>query len=130
MTSEAKIAANRRNAQRSTGPRTAPAKARVRRNALKHGLAAFVLADASAAIEVKRIAPILCGPEADDLEREQALIVAETQVALKRVRAMRTRILQEPASASSVEQLLRLERYEDRALSRKKRAVRLIYLKL
>jgi hypothetical protein len=98
----------------------------VRRNALKHGLAAFVLADASAAIEVERIALILCGAEADDLEREQALIVAETQVALKRVRAMRTRILQEPASASSVEQLLRLERYEDRALSRKKRAARLI----
>ena len=45
MTSEAKIAANRRNAERSTGPRTASAKARVRRNALRHGLAALVVED-------------------------------------------------------------------------------------
>src|SRR5262249_52788262 len=38
MTSEKKIAANRMNAQRSTGPRTAAGKERSRRNALKHGL--------------------------------------------------------------------------------------------
>ena len=33
-----RIEANRRNARRSTGPRTAEGKARVSRNALKHGL--------------------------------------------------------------------------------------------
>lgn len=37
-TSRAKIAANRRNAARSTGPRTAAGKARSRRNAFLHGL--------------------------------------------------------------------------------------------
>ncbi|RUL81179.1 hypothetical protein, partial [Tautonia sociabilis] len=37
------IEANRRNAQRSTGPRTPEGKARSRRNGLKHGLAAEVL---------------------------------------------------------------------------------------
>ena len=36
--SAARVAANRRNAQLSTGPRTAEGKARSRRNALKHGL--------------------------------------------------------------------------------------------
>jgi hypothetical protein len=39
-TSERKIAANRRNARRSTGPRTAEGKLRPRRNALRHGLSA------------------------------------------------------------------------------------------
>jgi hypothetical protein len=39
MASPAKIAANRRNARRSTGPRSAAGKARARRNAFRHGLA-------------------------------------------------------------------------------------------
>ncbi len=42
MASAAQIAANRRNALRSTGPRTAAGKARSRRNAHKHGLYARV----------------------------------------------------------------------------------------
>ncbi|MFN7923383.1 MAG: hypothetical protein U0Q16_24995 [Bryobacteraceae bacterium] len=37
-TSEAKIAANRRNATRSTGPRTASGKSRAATNSLKHGV--------------------------------------------------------------------------------------------
>lgn len=38
MTSPARIAANRRNAARSTGPRTPAGKAKVAQNARKHGL--------------------------------------------------------------------------------------------
>jgi len=40
MTTEAQVAANRVNAQKSTGPRTAEGKAAVTRNAVKHGLRA------------------------------------------------------------------------------------------
>jgi hypothetical protein len=40
MTSEKQIAANRANAQRSTGPKTEVGKVRSRRNAWKHGLTA------------------------------------------------------------------------------------------
>ena len=40
MTSQAKIAANRRNAEKSTGPRTEEGKAIVAQNAVKHGLLA------------------------------------------------------------------------------------------
>src|SRR5258707_7557672 len=38
MVSERRIAANRANAQKSTGPKSAEGKARSRRNALKHGM--------------------------------------------------------------------------------------------
>ena len=41
--SERKVAANRINASRSTGPKTVEGKERSRRNALKHGLAAQML---------------------------------------------------------------------------------------
>ncbi len=40
MTTEARVAANRANAQKSTGPRTAEGKAAVTQNAVKHGLRA------------------------------------------------------------------------------------------
>jgi hypothetical protein len=148
MTSEAKIAANRRNAQRSTGPRAALAKARIRRNALRHGLAALVVSDPAVAAEVERIAAAIFGEHADRLEREQALIVAEAQVTLKRVRRARAQIMEQMSlvpptqhpdardSASMVDrtapyldQLMGLERYERRALSRRKRAVRLAWLR-
>jgi hypothetical protein len=43
MASEKQIAANRRNAQKSTGPKTPEGKARVCLNALRHGLSARVV---------------------------------------------------------------------------------------
>jgi hypothetical protein len=43
MTTDKQIAANRRDSLKSTGPRTPEGKARVRRNALKHGILATTL---------------------------------------------------------------------------------------
>jgi hypothetical protein len=149
MTSEAKVAANRRNARHSTGPRTTAGKMRVRRNALRHGLAAVVVRDPGVTAEVERIALALSGPHADPLEREQALIVAEAQITLRQIRRTRTQIIEQltqllPAqprrsreivaawlagpNTPSLDQLSRLERYERHAFSRRKRAVRLASL--
>ena len=53
MATDKQIAANRRNAEKSTGPRTPEGKARCARNALKHGLAA-VSAQAFLTVEDRR----------------------------------------------------------------------------
>jgi hypothetical protein len=150
MTSEAKIAANRRNARRSTGPRTTAGKLRVRRNALRHGLAAIVVWDPAVTAEVERVAAGICSADVDPLEREQALIVAEVQITLKQTRRARAHIvehLSQPRAiraqdardavpewladgkARSLDQLWRLERYERDALSRRKRAAALAVLR-
>src|SRR5262245_37177102 len=53
MTSEARIEANRRNAKKSTGPRTEAGKRKSSQNALKHGLTAVTAAPPAAPGEVE-----------------------------------------------------------------------------
>ena len=139
MASDRQIAANRRNSQRSTGPRTAVGKARVRRNALRHGLAATILRDPALKVEVDQLAAVICGKGADPAKREQALIVAESEALLSRIRAARVDLIEQmsptlpgqeadasqltlPNPGQLLTQLLRLERYESAALSRRTRA--------
>jgi hypothetical protein len=148
MTSESKIAANRRNSRRSSGPRTHTGKLKVSRNALRHGLAPATLRDSGIAAEVDRLATAIGGENADAAQGEQALIIAESELTLLRVRAVRTSIFeqmllatgaadaQEPSEqllgrlhagvigSSHFEQLRRLERYERRAFSRRQGAIR------
>ncbi len=65
MATDAQFAANRRNAQKSTGPITPQGKKKTRLNALKHGLRATI--------------PVLPGEDASALEdRRQAWIDAKT----------------------------------------------------
>ncbi|MCP6280365.1 hypothetical protein NL459_27440, partial [Klebsiella pneumoniae] len=53
----ARIAANRRNAQKSTGPKTPEGKERSRANALKHGLcSAVVVPESLEAIQERAVA--------------------------------------------------------------------------
>jgi hypothetical protein len=148
MTSDSKLAANRRNSRRSSGPRTVPGKLTVSRNALRHGLAAATLREVGIAAGVDRLATAIGGENADNAQREQALVVAESELTLLRVRAVRTSIFEQllvatgPADAqepseqlrgrqrtgligsSHFEQLRRLERYERRAFSRRQGAIR------
>jgi hypothetical protein len=89
MASENKIAANRSNARKSTGPKTVGGKARASSNSFRHGFAAGVLPDAKAVKIVERICEMLRDPDTDAFEREQAQIIAECHVLLARVRTAR-----------------------------------------
>src|SRR5262245_59765127 len=88
MASERKIAANRRNARKSTGPRSAAGKARTRGNAWKHGLAAIHL-DHPQTPEIERLAIAIVGTSASSNQLALARPVAETLLELQRVRCAR-----------------------------------------
>jgi hypothetical protein len=143
MTSATKIAANRRNARRSSGPRTAAGKQTVSRNALRHGLSALPHRTPEIAAELDRWANIVAGEDADPVQREQALIIAESELLLLRVRAVRTNVLEQMLATEGssrgdranavlpgviggacLDQLRRLERYERRAFSKRQAAIR------
>jgi hypothetical protein len=143
MPSDRKIAANRQNSQRSTGPRTALAKKRTRHNALRHGLAAAILNAPGLRTETTRLAQAICGSHTGPAQREQAEIIAQCELLLLRVRAARVKTFEEISSKTPVQrsdeppvlshqqdatscfdQLMRLERYERRLLSRRNYAIR------
>src|SRR5262245_53566308 len=108
MPSDRKIAANQQNSQRSTGPRTALAKKRIRRNALRHGLAATIVNAPGIPAETNRLAQAICGSDTGPAQREQAQIIAECELLLLRVRAARVKMFEDihfklPAVGSCLE---------------------------
>ena len=96
MTLAPRILANRRNAKKSTGPRTEAGKRRVARNAIRHGLAAAVgmLPDASG--EIAALANEIAGNAIDPVKRELARRVAEAQFEATRARQARHDLVRPP----------------------------------
>jgi hypothetical protein len=125
MASEKQIAANRANAKRSTGPRSALGKLRSSRNAVRHGLSCPLPLDATSG-EARAIAHSLVADGADDQQQLAASELAAAQLELLRIRAERGRLLAsiDPASSDAVElkRLVALDRYERLAHTRRRRA--------
>ena len=94
MTSSRRREANRRNAQRSTGPRSATGKSVSRTNALRHGLSARLGRDPSHDQRIESLAKIIAGPEAAADELYYARIAAEATLQIARIRALRTSMLE------------------------------------
>jgi len=130
MATERQIAANRKNALRSKGPSSHAGLARAARNAHRHGLAATPRPVALQ--QVERLALEIAGDTAGPLRREKAREVAHALGRVKEVRiAIFNRALAEqngsawPGSLRRViPELLKLDRYEARALARRNRALR------
>jgi len=146
IVSQARAKANRANAKRSTGPRTVEGKARVSKNALRHGLSAAQPDADSVPAEVLGLAGRLCG-------RAQAgfagLNAAESELNLVRIRRIKQRVLEavvnrietkaeqnqslDPddvmvrALIECTNELLKLDGYERKARSRRKKAFRALY---
>jgi hypothetical protein len=131
MTTSRRHTANRNNARASTGPKTAAGKARVSRNAWRHGLAARNRFAGAPANEVYVLALRIAGSNASSAVLTAAHRIAEAQIDLVRVRAATRKMLPHgPATSEEfvcvlsdvAKQLRALDRYEERVLRRRNRA--------
>jgi hypothetical protein len=137
MATDRQIAANRRNGSLGRGPKTSAGKARSSRNALKHGLSIPVNRHKTLRRQIEVLARILAQSEAE-IVFGQARALAEAELELARARAASEAVLartgvtakwnggpEEGAALIHVlPELQRLERYERRAFSKRRRALR------
>jgi hypothetical protein len=143
LASQQKIDANRTNARASTGPRTAHGKAKASRNSKKYGLSLPVSVDPSFIAELYYLGREIAGKDAHAELMEPACRIAAAQLDLARVRQVRNVLLAEASAIlrgrdtteapdvkpqrdidEVVRRLVPLDRYERRAQSRRKRAIR------
>jgi hypothetical protein len=130
MTSARKAFANRHNGRKSRGPKTAAGKARAKGHARRHGLSVPVLADPAFAPDVATLAHQITrsvlGRDGDARRHALACAIAEAQLDIVRVRTARQPFTAELETApkAALRELLRIDRYERRALWRRKFAIR------
>jgi hypothetical protein len=96
MVSERQIAANRRNAQKSTGPRSVAGKRRASRNAYRHGLAAGVGQAGKFSAQIETLAHEIAGAAAasvvaaiDSEVLESARTAAQAELDVVHIRGMK-----------------------------------------
>jgi hypothetical protein len=133
VTSTSKIESNKRNASRSTGPRTPGGKLRSRQNARRHGLATRIEDDPEAKGRIECLTEILAEGSIEFEHVQQSRALAECHFDLRRIRAARYEVFLtiddlENSGVDDFERVLhaidKISRYEMRALSKRKQALR------
>jgi hypothetical protein len=103
MASERQIAANRANARKSSGPRSASGKKRASRNALTHGLNT-PLSGAVVAREIEALAREIAGDPQDRGQMAAARDAAEAQLDLARVQRVGVAFIERTAAVGRLAQ--------------------------
>jgi hypothetical protein len=103
MATERQIAANRRNAHKSTGPRSRAGKRRASRNSYRHGLAAGVAPTAEFAKRAEILARKIAGKGADAATLELARSAAQAEFDLAQIRRARVALIERMAQFAEFE---------------------------
>src|SRR5262245_26302020 len=123
MASERQVAANRRNARKSAGPRSGAGKNRSSRNAYRHGLTLNITSTAAFAKQLHKLARKIAGNTDDAITLERARAIAQAELDLARVRRAKVALieractfgeLEPPQVLSSVTQIIRFVNSLDR----------------
>ena len=93
VATERQIAANRRNARKSTGPRSTAGKSRARRNAYRHGLSATNASTAESIKWIDRLARKIAGDTKDPIILEHARTAAHAEFDLAKVRHLKVALI-------------------------------------
>jgi hypothetical protein len=93
MATDRQIAANRRNARRSTGPRSRAGRKRSSRNSFRHGLAAGVITNAERIKWIERLTRKIAGAGADIVTLEWARTIAQAEFDLEQVRRVKLAVI-------------------------------------
>lgn len=103
MASERQIAANRRNARKSTGPRSGAGKTRAGRNAYRHGLTLSVTSTAGYAKQLETLVRKIAGDTKDAVKLERARTLAQAEFELARVRRAKVALIERASAFGEVE---------------------------
>jgi hypothetical protein len=103
MATERQIAANRRNARKSTGPRSDAAKKRASRNAYRHGLASSAASCAATANWLEEFARKIAGDSTNEIILEHARGAAQAELDLARVRRVKVAVIQRVAALGALD---------------------------
>jgi hypothetical protein len=121
MASERQIAANRRNATKSTGPRSGAGRKRASRNAYRHGLSLSISSTAAFAKQLDKLVHEIAGDTEDAIVLERARAVAQAELELARVRQAKVTLIERASAFGeldppqlTVAQLIRVANASDR----------------
>jgi len=123
MASERQIAANRRNARKSAGPRSGAGKKRASRNAHRHGLTLNITSTAVFAKQLDKLVREIAGDTEDAMLLERARAIAQAELDLARVRRVKVALIERasafgeldpPQAFSTVTQIIRFFNALDR----------------
>jgi hypothetical protein len=103
VATEQQFAANRRNARRSTGPRSSAGKKRASRNSYRHGLTARLTGGTQRSQDIEALARKIVGQSTDPIILENARTVARAEFDLAGIRSVKVALISRVMAFGQIE---------------------------